>query len=255
MKSRRCIPCYRSFLFYSSHLDGFRYGGKIARANELLDAAHDAWDATIEKVKEATKLFNATNETKDPPAANIAQLETHLQSALDAQNRAENRYTTAEHVVFQLMQADMNNQASSSRQPAADKTEEVTRPKEGKKPCLKNLDREIKTPPGGWFDAKGMGYKMNALSCADHNNTNLRVAWTAIDELVPLRENTVPLKEEDEADIVGDDDGTTHLSSTARLKAIAAITTMTLLIHNLHEKGKKLHMARTHGRSIATKFE
>lgn len=95
---------------------------------------------------------------------------------------------------------------------------------------------------------------MNALACADHN-ANLGIAWTAVDELVPLRDDTLPLQEEDEADDEGGVDGTAHLSSATRLKAIAAITAMTLIIHNLHEKAKKLHITHTHGRVIATKFE
>ena len=154
------------------------------------------------------------------------------------------------------------NPPSTSRSAAEpdDKSEpSTTNKKKGKRPAIADLEREIKTPPGGWFDSKGMVHKLHALACAELNK-NLAIAWEAVDQLLPARDgpslNAEAGSEDDESD---DDDvpvaTTTQIGSIPRARAMAAVAALAMLIHIFLEKGKRLHISHSHGNKVAQFFE
>ena len=125
------------------------------------------------------------------------------------------------------------------------------------RPMIEDLEREIKAPPGGWFDTKGMVHKLHALAC-DELNRNLAIAWQAVDQLLPARDGpsqNTATGSEDESDDEVSVPTTPRIGSIPRARAMAAVAALTMLIHAFLEKGKRLHISHSHGNKVAQYFE
>ena len=153
------------------------------------------------------------------------------------------------------------NPPSTSRSAAEpdDKSEpSTTNKKKGKRPAIEDLEREIKSPPGGWFDSKGMVHKLHALACAEINK-HLAIAWKVADQLLRARDGPsvpavteLPEENSDHEDPVPP---TTQADSALKARVATAVATLALLIHALLEKGKRLHISHSHGNKVAQFFD
>jgi hypothetical protein len=182
-----------------------------------------------------------------------------VQLAVDAAARAEDRFSNADTAASQVL-VSIVNPPSTSRSAAEpdDKPESTTTcKKNGKRPAIEDLEREIKAPPGGWFDTKGMVHKLHALAC-DELNRNLAIAWQAVDQLLPARDGP---SLDSEAELEDEFDGeipvptTPRIGSIPKARAMAAVAALAMLIHAFLEKGKRLHISHSHGNKVAQYFE
>ena len=85
-----------------------------------------------------------------------------MQLALDAVARAEDHYRNEAATATRILES-LTNLPSTSRSaadPDATTTTEFSTEgskNKGKNPVTEDQEREMKAPPGGWFDQKGYG--------------------------------------------------------------------------------------------------
>jgi hypothetical protein len=229
-------------------------------ARDLRNEARADWTEAKAEVASARQAYATCLESGDPPAVELDPIARRVELAIEAAARAEDRFTNADTAASRVL-VSIVNPPSTSRSAADhdDKSEpSTTNKKKGKRPAIADLEREIKTPPGGWFDSKGMVHKLHALACAELNK-NLALAWKAVDQLQPARDGPVITAVAASSDADSDEEApvppTPPTDSIPKARAMAAVTALAALIHALLEKGKRLHISHTHGNKVAQFFE
>ena len=230
-------------------------------AERLRNEARSDWIEAKAELASARQEYSTCLESGDPPDVVLNPIAQRVQLAIEAAARAEDRFSNADTAASQVL-VSIVNPPSTSRSAAEpeDKSEpSSTNKKKGKRPAIEDLEREIKSPPGGWFDSKGMVHKLHALACAELNK-HLAIAWQAVDQLLPARDGpsakgVTAFPEVDESDNEDPIPPSPQADSAHKARAMAAVATLAALIHALLEKGKRLHISHSHGNKVAQFFE